>query len=92
MESDSVTISIELGNAAWQYEDGSLCAAAIEAALVATASRIAELVSSAEGLTTESTPDGYPDYVIGFDGVIRDDNGNVSGTFALAYEGEVTYD
>ena len=84
MENDSVTISIELGNAAWQYEDGTLNAAAIEAALVAAASRIAELVNSAEGLNTE-----YPHYAQRFAEVIRDENGNVSGTFALAYEGEV---
>ena len=84
MEHNSVTIRIELDNAAWQNEDGTLSAQAIRQALMATADEIASLVADGEGLYTE-----YPDYVVSFERSIRDENGNVSGRLALGYEGEV---
>lgn len=84
MEHNSVTIRIELDNAAWQNEDGTLSAQAIRQALMATADEIASLVEDGEGLSTE-----YPDYVVGFERSIRDENGNTSGRLALGYEGEV---
>jgi hypothetical protein len=84
MEHNSVTIRIELDNAAWQNEDGTLSAQAIRQALMATADEIASLVGDGEGLSTD-----YPNYVVGFERSIRDENGNTSGRLALGYEGEV---
>ena len=84
MEHNSVTIRIDLDNAAWQNEDGTLSAQSIRQALMATADEIASLVEDGEGLSAE-----YPDYVVSFERSIRDENGNTSGRLALGYEGEV---
>ena len=84
---NSVTIRIELDNAAWQNEDGTLSAQAIRQALMATADEIASLVEDGEG----PTPD-LPDYVVSFERSIRDENGNASGKVSLDYAGEVIAD
>lgn len=84
MEHNSVTIRIELDNAAWQNEDGTLSATAVGKAIREAATWIQGAISHGEGLHTE-----YPHYRQAFDNVIHDENGNTSGRLALGYEGEV---
>ena len=92
MEPNSVTIRIELDNAAWQNDDGTLSAQAIRQALISTADEIAALVADGEKLTANHRYETELDYVVRFDRTIRDENGNASGKVSLDYEGEVIAD